>query len=296
MTDFNLLCKPFGGLNDTLEQINKCFKYAIQYNRTLFIDTNESGLMSDFSLFFEFNKGFKINIVTNVGENEYMRFNRMETNPIELKGCVNQNLIYSQKKRNFIEKNSEKLITFDFNVTHSEELLIHAQDGDVGDAHQSFLTHLKIKNNLIDKINNLRKDLPSEYISIHIRNTDYQTDYKSFFSNIEKMIIGKNIFISSDDKRVIDFGINFFKNSKVFSTHRTVDLMGTPLHNRGSYSTDSERAEATREAIRDMILLALGSDFYFTNTTTGIVSGYSRLVQYINNNKYLIKSLLKKND
>ena len=48
-----LLCRPQGGLNDTLCQIELCWRYAARFNRTLIIDARKSGLHADFSEFFQ---------------------------------------------------------------------------------------------------------------------------------------------------------------------------------------------------------------------------------------------------
>ena len=50
-----LLCIPYGGLNDTLVQISRCYEYAKIYKRQLLIDTSKSGIFLDFGLYFEFN-------------------------------------------------------------------------------------------------------------------------------------------------------------------------------------------------------------------------------------------------
>jgi hypothetical protein len=47
-----LLCRPHGGLNDTFCQIEKCWRYAEKFGRTLIIDTRKSCLFGEFSDFF----------------------------------------------------------------------------------------------------------------------------------------------------------------------------------------------------------------------------------------------------
>ncbi|MCP5000226.1 MAG: hypothetical protein GY933_16185 [Hyphomicrobiales bacterium] len=48
-----LLCRPKGGLNDTLCQIERCWQYAEQHHRTLIVDTTRSCFAGEFSNFFE---------------------------------------------------------------------------------------------------------------------------------------------------------------------------------------------------------------------------------------------------
>ena len=289
----HLLCRPFGGLNDTLQQIYKCFIYAVKHNRTLYIDTKDSGLMGEFSSFFEFNKKFDIIIVTAVNSDIYLTLNKMDAIPIEMSGCADKQLSYSLNDHNFIDKMGGRVVTFDFDRAHDSKLLIHAQCGGGYDSHVGLLCHLKITTCVVSKINEIKKKFPKEYISIHVRNTDYRTDYKKFFKGLKDKVKDKNIFISSDDREVIDFGIIYFTDSIVYTSNNSTSTSGKPLHSRYSYRTDEERLLATHDAIRDMILLASGAEFYFTETTTGVASGYSKMVQYLNNNKILINSLMQ---
>jgi hypothetical protein len=64
-----LLCRPRGGLNDTLVQIYDCYKYCEKYNRCLLIDTTYSSFMkSSFSDYFTFTNNIGINIIYNTNE------------------------------------------------------------------------------------------------------------------------------------------------------------------------------------------------------------------------------------
>lgn len=54
-----LLCRPRGGINDTLNQIELCWRYARSYNRILVVDTEylvSSGICISFSELFETHK------------------------------------------------------------------------------------------------------------------------------------------------------------------------------------------------------------------------------------------------
>lgn len=47
-----LLCRPKAGFNDILVQIYKCKKYAIRFNRKLYVDTSRSYVHTCFSNYF----------------------------------------------------------------------------------------------------------------------------------------------------------------------------------------------------------------------------------------------------
>ena len=48
-----LLCRPRGGLNDNLCQVEMCWRYAERHDRVLVVDGKRSSLYSEFSEFFE---------------------------------------------------------------------------------------------------------------------------------------------------------------------------------------------------------------------------------------------------
>jgi hypothetical protein len=45
-----LLCRPQGGLNDTLCQIHRCIIYAFVHHRKLIIDTTRAGFLMNFPI------------------------------------------------------------------------------------------------------------------------------------------------------------------------------------------------------------------------------------------------------
>jgi hypothetical protein len=69
MEEKYLLCRPLGGLNDILCQINYCYNYCIKFNRILLIDTSflyeHNSFSCSFDKYFDFIKKVKIQIITN---------------------------------------------------------------------------------------------------------------------------------------------------------------------------------------------------------------------------------------
>ncbi|MDR1911169.1 MAG: hypothetical protein LBQ52_02325 [Helicobacteraceae bacterium] len=52
-----IFCRPRGGLNDILCQIDICILYAIDYRRVLYIDTSRSAFLDDFDRYFTTRRG-----------------------------------------------------------------------------------------------------------------------------------------------------------------------------------------------------------------------------------------------
>jgi hypothetical protein len=295
MTDDNLnkilLCIPFGGLNDTLEQINKCFQYAIKFNRTLYVDAQHSGLLADFSKFFKFKNTANIHIFEDVQVNDYKKFNTMEVIPQEAFGRVDLKPIWESDRSQFFISDSDAPLTFDFERSYDEQLLVHAQCGGHR-GHEELLVHLQFSNFIKAKIARAKLSLPLDYVSIHIRNTDYQTNYKDYFEKIYDEVKTKNIFIASDDHETIEYAINYFNEANLYYFKKERDLGGQPRHNFWNYNSLEEKIAATTEALIDLVILSAGKRLFYTQTVNGPVSGFSKLADYLCNNKNILEGLL----
>jgi hypothetical protein len=95
--------------------------------------------------------------------------------------------------------------------------------------------------------------LPSDYIGVHVRNTDMQTAYKPFFETLLPAIKGVNILICSDDRNCIDFCKQFFAESNVYSVSEIPYLKdGQRLHETKAIG----RFKANLDAIVDLFALS----------------------------------------
>lgn len=83
-----LLCIPHGGMNDTLCQIEFCWQYALKYSRRLIINTQKSGLMGDFSDFFETIEK-NLDIIPAIRQELYDELNTLTCYPNEIQVRLN---------------------------------------------------------------------------------------------------------------------------------------------------------------------------------------------------------------
>ena len=121
-----LLCRPHGGLNDTFCQIEKCWRYAEKFGRTLIIDTRKSCLFGEFSDFFTpVNACIKVETNTN---NIDIAINSLSCYPPLINGPqINELLevnrtIYSKEHGNLVDRVSGAFLTFDFEKDYSESI------------------------------------------------------------------------------------------------------------------------------------------------------------------------------
>ena len=291
-----LLCRPHGGLNDTFCQIEKCWEYAEKFGRTLIIDTRRSCLFGEFSDFFS-PVDASIKIETNTTRVD-LAVNSLSCYPPRISGAqINgmldtDNTVYSKKYNNLVDRVSGELLTFDLDRDYSESVLIHEQFGG-GKLSFSLLERIvfseKIRSIVLDRISGLDGD----YVAIHVRNTDYQTNYESLFNRIYPEVAGKAVLICSDDAEVIAKAKSFFAASSVFSLSEIPHTEQKPLHGEWTMKTDKDREMAAIDSIVDLCALALSSKLYFMNVASGHPSGFSILAKHLNENKDLVRNLLQ---
>ncbi len=294
-----LLCRPHGGLNDTFCQIEKCWRYAEKSGRTLIIDTRKSCLFGEFSDFFT-PVDAAIKVESNTTEVD-VAINSLDCYPPLINGPqINELLdahstIYSEKHRNLIDRVSGALLTFDFEKDYSESILVHEQFGG-GDLSFALLERItiseKIRSIVLDRIARLDKD----YVAIHVRNTDYQTNYESLFNKIYPAVAGKSVLICSDDAEVIAKARDFFDASTVLNASEIPHTNRKPLHGEWTMKADEDRRMSAISSIVDLCALGLSGSLYFMNVTAGHPSGFSRLAKHLNENKGLVLNLLQMTD
>jgi len=200
--------------------------------------------------------------------------------------------IYSEKHRNLVDRVSGALLTFDFGKDYSESILVHEQFGG-GDLSFGLLERIAISESIrlivLDKVARLGKD----YVAIHVRNTDYQTNYESLFNTIYPEVAGKSVLICSDDAEVIAKAKDFFNASEVLNASEIPHTNQLPLHDKLTMKSDEDRRTSAISSIVDLCALGLSGKLYFTNVTAGHPSGFSSLAKHLHDNKHLVLKLLQ---
>lgn len=266
-----LLCRPNGGINDTLCQIQKCIDYANKYNRVLVIDKNRYGQLKNFSKFFEFENAPRIKIAN---KNLLRSLNLLDCYPPEMRGKIDKYKTRLIDNALLFIDGTMTLSTFNFNLNYKENLLVHDQFGG-GSLSFKLINQITIKKKWRPVI---KKNLPflgSNYTAIHIRNSDFKTNFRIFFNKIFPQLMGKKILLCSDDKTVAKFLKCNFKISLL--------------------STLNSKNDSELQSVIDLVALGGASELFYTNLTYGNYSGFSGLAGYLCENKKVIEQLLKGN-
>jgi hypothetical protein len=285
-----VLCRPRGGLNDTLCQIEKCWKYAETHGRRLVIDTRRSCLFGEFIDYFVPNDCSDVSVT--LEDEDLARLNQLECVPGSLRGRLGSYTTAFTSEGRYIDIESSAPLTFDFNRSFSESVLVHEQ---CGGGQQSFdlLRRVTLSPSSRHFVVSACRRLPSEYAALHVRNTDYRTDYEDFLRFVASSLNGGSILICSDDPQVLIDARSMFDRTEVL-TVRSPPLVsaGKPLHRYSSHENDDQRRAAAYDSIADLVALGRATDFHFSDVTRGYPSGFSRLAEFLCNNEDVVAALM----
>ena len=284
-----LLSRPQGGWNDILCSVERCWSYAEKNNRELYVDTRQSGIRDDFWKYFSpLEKTGPVKHDLN-----YQLYDSLDVIPKAIRGRVSSlETDYSMSKGGFVDVVSDELVVFDPAVDYETALLVHEQ-GWLGGILTSvnLLERLQLTEIAKKDIKKRLKNTPKSHIGIHIRHTDYTTDYQAFIASIKSEVVGKNILICSDNVEVIDYVKNELHASNVFRLSTFQDIAGHRLHYRdlgdGQYASNIE-------TLADLFALALSERIYFANVNEagGRPSGFSLLAHGLHQRPSTVKRFL----
>ena len=170
---------------------------------------------------------------------------------------------------------------------HRRIILIHHDCGG-GENSIECLKWLKFTKKVSDEITNRLSQLKKPYSAIHIRNTDYQTDYVPFFEEIAPKVAGKNLLVCSDDYACIEYAKKYFVDSHIVTVSNIPDTGGKSLHN----NEDLDLYQTNLDALVDLVALSLSDELHLCPHSLGELSGYSKLVRNLNSQKELVWELL----
>jgi hypothetical protein len=336
MKEKYVLCVPKGcGFNDVLCQIQDAYQFSVKTNRTLLIDTRISGLADSFSYYFDLKiktERIKLDINNELIET----LNSLTCYPKEFEGKIDWMYdrfyaIYSQKLNNwkylrpiqtfirlitYVYKNenfqtfSSKInfikhylsirklnfyIKFEELESNSEDLIIHHMTGG-GEQSVETLSMLKFKPDIIKKIKLKTFFLGENFDAIHIRNTDYLSDYSRFFQQIKLKLTGRRIFLCSDNIEVIYAAKEIFQLSEILHIEKQVpETRNGPIHFQ--WGLPFEKIQINNiTLLADLVGMANSSNLYFPPLSENIYqtkfSGFSLLANNLKFRQDILQQLL----
>jgi hypothetical protein len=278
-----ILCRPVGGLNDSLNQIEMCWQYAEATGRTLLIDGMYSGMLDRLDRYFEIQKKQRLQPVFYYPSMAEL-LNRLTCLPKCVAGKINSYTAIGSAN-NCIDAITGDPLNFDLAHHHQEELLVHHQYGG-GTLSYSAIARIQLVTAIAQRIIELKKSHTS-YIAVHIRNTDYQTDYEPVFQALRAHAHHRQILVCTDDLRCKRRALEVF-GEDLFSATTTPDTAGHSIH----ANPNLNRWEENCNSLVDLAMLASADQLFITKTTSGLYSGFSMLANHLNHNRTVLYSFL----
>lgn len=290
-----ILCRPRNGLNDAFVDIAKCWQYAEAFDRILLIDPIRCAIFTNLALFFS-PLPPSSRVILNVFPNQIEWLNSMSCRPIEMRGRLHTysiTLIRSGNSNIICDSESKAPLRVDMTRDYPEQLVLH-EAGNGGSEGIEFLKRVAVEANLArDMIAKIRL-LGPNYAAVHVRHSDYRTNWRKFLKSIRKDLIGRTVLICSDNAKVVRAAPLILKKSVVQTVSKVQYNDGRPQHLRASMS-DESRNETARSALTDLFALGAASDLYITDHARGRTSGYSLLATSICSDRTILNSLLGEN-
>ena len=194
-----LICFPQGGVNDMFCRIQYCIQYCMSEQRTLVIDTNKNWFRDDWRHYFS----IPLPIIYQGDSVELIR--ELLTN----QDCYPAlNLSYDELehakwiKPGHMEMNG-KVVSTSLSHSYQHQVVIYADCG--SSPHINPLLQAVIFSSwLKDEFKKRRSSLPDQYVAVHIRNTDYQSDVDGFLEKYHSIFSTYPLFLASDHLSTIN--------------------------------------------------------------------------------------------
>jgi hypothetical protein len=287
-----IVCHPCGGLNDMLFSLQRCLLHSIQYNRLLIIDTTKvAWFRHDIHDYIKFDHP---NIYTGNLTAIYSKIEHLTIYPNEIKGFLSTfKAEYDIQRHSYVFNitNTGEIISTNINLenNYSEEVIVFANFG--GGLPSLLLEHIQFKKIITNVYYERMSKLPLNFVGIHIRNTDHQSDVQGFIKQHDHILKTQFFFLASDDINTINLFKELYKENMFhFANIPPVAYVGKGIHYKQTFSIDRQQ-DFIIDCINDVLLLSSSTKIY----SSASYSGYSNLALYIFEKKKLLYKLINNN-
>lgn len=311
------LCRPRGGLNDTLSRIEQCWRYAERTRRRLVVDTSRSALHGSFGETFAL-IGDGGGVAASADAALLASLDRMACRPAELQGRITSYEVRFERGKGYVDAASGVPTRFSTRrigpktPDFPEPLLVYEDSGGGSDSFR-LLERVRFTDSVACAIRAALAELGSPYVAVHVRNSDYRTDYMRLFARIKRRVRGHRVLVCSDDPGIAEharrvLGVPIL----VPASHAVSADPAGALHLPSMSPSVAERQHAAFLALRDLVMLANAVRLYaapveqmvkrdvlratgrieYRGVPSGRMSGFSMLAQHLCMRKDLLDALL----
>jgi hypothetical protein len=287
-----VLCRPRGGLNDTLNQIELCWEYAERYGRRMLVDASRSGLQSPFSNYFR-PRDAASNVLLHPSPQDVTAFDLLPAEPPELTGRISTYAVSWDGRYGYCWPDGEHRVPvrFDRERDHAAALLVHEQHGGGTDS-LAALRRLRFTDPVAAIIRSRVAALGAGYVGIHVRQTDDPVDADGFLTALRESLAGRRVLVCTDDAAIVARARGILTSSEVFTASKIQDARGRPQHAVDAFPDPAARHRANLDALVDLVALGRADRVVLSRGYSGRHSGFGRLAKLLCEHRDVLAGLL----
>ncbi len=286
-----VLCRPFGGLNDMLCQIETCCRYAETFGRRVIVQTD-----GGFHSYFGVSLG---NYLVSMQEGLLFAdalgeefFEGLTVRPHGLQGRLYHTDFVHTRGVGRLDRSTGDRISFDLSKDHAEDVLVHNQCGG-GDLAVAALARVRLRETIVDEIETRIGEMGAGYPAVHVRHTDIRSDYDAVLREIQECRFDR-LFVATDNAAVVEEFRSRLAPTVIHSFSDLPERPGQPAHTLRGVSP-SERHRVNRQAFVDLLLLALSGRLFTCRREDGRrPGGFSRLAVHLHQDRAVTGRLVNR--
>ena len=260
-----VLTRPFGGFNDMLCQLETAWRYCERYGRVMVLDSSDAGMLDDLTRYYSVLPAFRDRIVTLADVGWTVTAGADATDCVDSAGTSVFARAWGRDAR------------VDLAVDLADRVVLHASSGG-GDLGVHFLEKLVLRDEVKAHLAERIAPLGGGYTALHIRNTDWETDYVSAFAAARRQIKGRKVLVCSDDSRALQyFDETYGGMCRFHTTSGLNNVDGRPLH----YAEGRDVYQTNLEMLTDVYALAMGRRICMVDTYGTKRSGFAVLAAHM---------------
>lgn len=263
-----VLCRPHGGLNDTLGVINDAWSLAEDTGRILVVDGRASTFARDLSIWFE-PRERDARAILHPNPRIRRLLDAGTCHPEALTGRLDTSRIVEQEHETIswlewrmpVDAETGTWLRLDLDQARflDHDVLLHeCYGGGMGSI--TALERLQLTARAARRVHSrLTPVVGRSYVGIHIRNSDLQSDYRHFLTSVSGDLAGRYVLVCSDDGAVLRDAIDLLPRSRVITTSAPPTADGRPYQ----VSADMRRRrrdDIAIDALVDVFALAGATD------------------------------------
>ncbi|MEL6517440.1 MAG: hypothetical protein AAFQ39_06960 [Pseudomonadota bacterium] len=288
MTQTYLYCRPTTGLNDSLVQLDWCWRVAKRQNRVLIMESN-TRFTRDFFRYFRPKPAYEGRIIPHTDPSLPDLDSLISVAPANLVGRLSDFDSKNVDGRFYDSADETTLLSFDPRRDADAQLLVHFQCGG-GNTGRRFLRDVTFVQSVADEILDRLRALPDRYASVHIRDTDYQTDTDTLLRKIAFWMRKGDLLVCSDNRRTLERVIASIPAAvRTHTVSDIPDLEGKPIHH--APLTPEDRHAANMDMFCDLIGIAAARRIFISRHIKGGLSGFSRLARGLHRQRTTLRGL-----